>query len=110
MEMPAAGLEPARCCQQQILSLPRLPFRHAGVCKMNFLTTQVILTYAFCFCKRFFEKIEKFVAKRGKTLYTDCAGASQTACLADGRPYLRESWGDMDSCLLQKRFGTEVLE
>ena len=28
--MPAAGLEPARCCQQQILSLPRLPFRHAG--------------------------------------------------------------------------------
>ena len=29
--MPAAGLEPARCCQQQILSLPRLPFRHAGL-------------------------------------------------------------------------------
>ena len=23
--MPAAGLEPARCCHQQILSLPRLP-------------------------------------------------------------------------------------
>ena len=29
--MPAAGLEPARGCPQQILSLPRLPFRHAGV-------------------------------------------------------------------------------
>ena len=29
--LPAAGLEPARCCQQQILSLPRLPFRHAGM-------------------------------------------------------------------------------
>ena len=28
--MPAAGLEPARSCLQQILSLPRLPFRHAG--------------------------------------------------------------------------------
>ena len=28
--MPLAGLEPARCCQQQILSLPRLPFRHRG--------------------------------------------------------------------------------
>lgn len=30
-QMPAAGLEPARGCPQQILSLPRLPFRHAGV-------------------------------------------------------------------------------
>ena len=29
--LPVAGLEPARCCQQQILSLPRLPFRHAGL-------------------------------------------------------------------------------
>jgi hypothetical protein len=28
--LPAAGLEPARGCPQQILSLPRLPFRHAG--------------------------------------------------------------------------------
>ena len=28
--MPAVGLEPTRCCQQQILSLPRLPFRHTG--------------------------------------------------------------------------------
>ena len=28
--LPAMGLEPIRCCHQQILSLPRLPFRHAG--------------------------------------------------------------------------------
>ena len=30
--MPAAGLEPALCHHKQILSLPRLPFRHAGMC------------------------------------------------------------------------------
>ncbi len=29
--LPAMGLEPIRGCPQQILSLPRLPFRHAGV-------------------------------------------------------------------------------
>ena len=29
--MPAMGLEPIRGCPQQILSLPRLPFRHAGI-------------------------------------------------------------------------------
>ena len=28
--MPAVGLEPTRSCLQQILSLPRLPFRHTG--------------------------------------------------------------------------------
>ena len=28
--MPVVGLEPTRGCPQQILSLPRLPFRHAG--------------------------------------------------------------------------------
>ena len=31
--MPAAGLEPARGYPQQILSLHRLPFRHAGTNK-----------------------------------------------------------------------------
>ena len=36
----AAGLEPARCCQQQILSLPRLPFRHTG---LRFLEPKIIL-------------------------------------------------------------------
>ena len=30
LTMPVAGLEPARGCPQQILSLPRLPFRHTG--------------------------------------------------------------------------------
>ena len=30
LKMPAVGLEPTRSCLQQILSLPRLPFRHAG--------------------------------------------------------------------------------
>ena len=29
--MPAAGLEPARCRHQWILSPPRLPFRQAGL-------------------------------------------------------------------------------
>ena len=29
--LPAVGLEPTRGCPQQILSLPRLPFRHAGI-------------------------------------------------------------------------------
>ncbi len=29
--MPAVGLEPTRGCPQQILSLPRLPFRHTGL-------------------------------------------------------------------------------
>ena len=33
--LPAAGLEPARGCPQQILSLPRLPFRHAGISLRN---------------------------------------------------------------------------
>lgn len=38
--MPAMGLEPIRCCHQQILSLPRLPFRHAGI---QTLTTEFII-------------------------------------------------------------------
>lgn len=29
------GLEPIRGCPQQILSLPRLPFRHAGISLRN---------------------------------------------------------------------------
>ena len=31
--VPAVGLEPTRPLGQQILSLPRLPFRHAGIFK-----------------------------------------------------------------------------
>ena len=43
--LPAAGLEPARGCPQQILSLPRLPFRHAGL--INCLQQpNIILTYS----------------------------------------------------------------
>ena len=34
--MPAMGLEPIRGCPQQILSLPRLPFRHAGFRTENY--------------------------------------------------------------------------
>ena len=31
INMLVVGLEPTRGCPQQILSLPRLPFRHAGL-------------------------------------------------------------------------------
>lgn len=34
--VPEAGLEPARCCHRQILSLVRLPFRHAGTACVDF--------------------------------------------------------------------------
>ena len=37
--MPAMGLEPIRGCPQQILSLPRLPFRHAGISQPNITVT-----------------------------------------------------------------------
>lgn len=33
--MPPVGLEPTRPCGQQILSLPRLPFRHGGTERFN---------------------------------------------------------------------------
>ena len=35
-KVPAVGLEPTRSCLQQILSLPRLPFRHAGAYNVNY--------------------------------------------------------------------------
>ena len=37
-KVPAVGLEPTRSCLQQILSLPRLPFRHAGLTKDSIRT------------------------------------------------------------------------
>ena len=40
--MPKAGLEPARCCQRQILSLLRLPIpplRRYG----RYITTQILI-------------------------------------------------------------------
>ena len=40
--LPAAGLEPARGCPQQILSLPRLPFRHAGICPIDYRTIESV--------------------------------------------------------------------
>jgi hypothetical protein len=38
--VPPAGLEPARPCGQQILSLPRLPFRHGGPHRCRILGTR----------------------------------------------------------------------
>ena len=51
--MPAMGLEPIRCCHQQILSLPRLPFRHAG----KFVSNVSILSQDISDCKKNFDKI-----------------------------------------------------
>src|SRR5699024_3468769 len=48
-KLPAAGLEPARGCPQQILSLPRLPFRHAGL----YLEPKFILSQMLYNCKCF---------------------------------------------------------
>lgn len=55
--MPVAGLEPALCCHKQILSLPRLPFRHTGslLSQPNF-----ILPYSFVIDKKFFGGKEAF--------------------------------------------------
>ena len=38
--MLVVGLEPTRGCPQQILSLPRLPFRHAGIYILTYLTAE----------------------------------------------------------------------
>lgn len=40
--MPAAGLEPARCCHQQILSLPRLPIPTSRRPKISILKGDTI--------------------------------------------------------------------
>ena len=45
--MPAVGLEPTRGYPQQILSLHRLPFRHAGVFGISFDKTYITITYLF---------------------------------------------------------------
>ena len=49
--LPAAGLEPARGYPQQILSLHRLPFRHAGIVsqRLLFYHKRQILASAFLF-------------------------------------------------------------
>ena len=55
--MPVAGLEPALCCHKQILSLPRLPFRHTGS-----LLSQptLIVPYFFVIDKKFFGRKQAF--------------------------------------------------
>ena len=40
--MQEMGLEPTRCCQRQILSLMRLPFRHS--CESYYLTGIYVTT------------------------------------------------------------------
>lgn len=68
--MPAMGLEPIRGCPQQILSLPRLPFRHAGKSyavrkplKQNLsyhnifeIATIIFVTFTCCVWKRGFRE------------------------------------------------------
>ena len=49
--MPVAGLEPALCCHKQILSLPRLPFRHTGLLLSQ---PKYMLPYSPVFDKQFF--------------------------------------------------------
>ena len=66
--MPAAGLEPARGCPQQILSLPRLPFRHAGIHQSSSLDNKIILPHNSNFDKSklyiFCHKFKKFYLSR----------------------------------------------
>ena len=50
--LPAAGLEPARCRHQWILSPPRLPFRQAGVSHQHALSYQKWIKKAIVFSKR----------------------------------------------------------
>ena len=44
--LPAAGLEPARGYPQQILSLHRLPFRHAGISSQRKLFYHIVFGFA----------------------------------------------------------------
>lgn len=55
--MPAMGLEPIRCCHRQILSLVRLPFRHAGLFCFRIARTIDILSYHVINCKQFYFNI-----------------------------------------------------
>ena len=50
--LPAMGLEPIRGCPQQILSLPRLPFRHAGISNNRVLSYHNCLRLASYFIKQ----------------------------------------------------------
>ena len=67
--MPAAGLEPARGHPQQILSLPRLPFRQAGISRF-IQEPKYIVTHENIICKDYLmipgEKHEKVAIFRRK--------------------------------------------
>ena len=55
--MPAAGLEPARGCPRQILSLMRLPFRHAGslaIGSLRLAHARFIISYPPSYCNHIF--------------------------------------------------------
>ena len=55
--MPAAGLEPARGCPRQILSLMRLPFRHAGslaIGSLRLAHARFIISYLLHIATTFF--------------------------------------------------------
>ena len=67
--MPAAGLEPARGCPQQILSLPRLPFRHAGAYRLIYYHIVGQNTSFFCMFSKFRVKYQKmYEIISGKTV------------------------------------------
>jgi hypothetical protein len=44
--VPGEGVEPTRGCPQQLLRLPRLPFRHPGVKKQNFFKLTPSILYS----------------------------------------------------------------
>ncbi len=72
------GLEPIRCCHQQILSLPRLPFRHAGIRSFTEQSVYYHIAIGFAtkilkwnFRKIQFEKRDFLIALLGGQGYTD---------------------------------------
>ena len=61
--LPVAGLEPARCCHQQILSLPRLPIpTHRPSCTGSAICPSVQR-------KRFYHK-SPWLSKQGRRIFT----------------------------------------
>ena len=63
VSMQEMGLEPTHCCQRQILSLMRLPFRHS-LRLINFLNkiaqARNILSYSKTDCKKFFDSCKNY--------------------------------------------------
>ncbi len=52
--VPKAGLEPARCCHQRILSPPRLPFHHFGKLLLIFYHIMFPLASVSAYLVRFY--------------------------------------------------------